>query len=135
MALNVRHIMARLCKAWKVTTYKELAEKLTLGESTPSSWATKNQIPYAACLKTVEQCGCSFDWLLFGEQAQSLAEPALQEAVAAALKTAHELDLIDLSNEVVIKALTKLLLRECKKKEWLVDQQPGEQKVSPAGEI
>jgi hypothetical protein len=117
MIINVREIVDRLCQAWHVPSFKALTAKLAVGDSTVSSWISKEKIPYKECLLTAQQRGCTMDWLIMGKQGQSLYEPSLIAAIKEGLETASEIELISEPNETAKTAIAKLAIKAYKRRE------------------
>ena len=115
MIVNTREIVGRLCEAWQVKKYKDLAAKLSVGESTVSSWVNNSRIPFNECIDTVIKRGCTLDWLIFGNHSQALFETPLQEAVKSALSEACDIELIDEISPPIINSIAKMALRDYKK--------------------
>ncbi|MFT4927307.1 MAG: hypothetical protein ACI8WB_003413 [Phenylobacterium sp.] len=115
MNSDVRQILGRLCDYWGASSYKDLAHKLDIGESTPSSWVTKNHIPFNECLMTVEKYECSLDELVFGIKRESINDQAMISAVKEGLEDAHELELVPQLDAKSSGALAILTLKAYKR--------------------
>ena len=115
MTVDTKAIVGRLCEAWQVKKYKDLAAKLSVGESTVSSWVNNSRIPFNECINTVSKRGCTLDWLIFGNHGQSLFELPLKEAVKSALSEACEIELIDDISPPIINSIANMALRDYKK--------------------
>jgi hypothetical protein len=99
--VDARKVLERLCTLWGASSYKELAQILEIGESTPSSWAKTGNIPFKLCIDTAEKYGCSLDDLVFGKKPQTVNEEILEVAVYKGLGDACELRLIpELDNKI-----------------------------------
>lgn len=71
--MNVEEILERLKTLTSSRTNKELAEKLYLSsDKVVSNWKTRNSIPLEVLLFIRKQYQCNMDWLLFGEQQETL---------------------------------------------------------------
>ncbi|MEE6030775.1 helix-turn-helix domain-containing protein [Avibacterium paragallinarum] len=71
--MNVEEILERLKTLTVSKTNKELAEKLNLSsDKVVSNWKIRNSIPLDILLLIREQYQCNMDWLLFGEQPDTL---------------------------------------------------------------
>ncbi len=116
MAINSRQILDRLCALWGVSTYKELAHVLKIGESTPSSWAKTGNIPFKLCIETVEKYGCSLDELVFGKKTQTVSDQVILSAVSKGLADAQELQLIPELNDTIAGAVAILTVKAYKEK-------------------
>ena len=115
MIVDTKAIVSRLCEAWRVTKYKDLAVKLSVGESTVSSWVNNSRIPFNECIDTVIKRGCTLDWLIFGNHAQALFESPLKDAVKSALSEACDIELIDEISPPIINSIANMALRDYKK--------------------
>jgi hypothetical protein len=114
--IDIKKILTRLCEYWEAPTYKALAPKLDVAESTPSSWVTKSHIPFKECLMTVEKFGCSLDELVFGIKREALNDQALISSIQVGMEQAYELELIEKADDKAAKALAILAVKAYKKK-------------------
>lgn len=115
MIVDTKAMVSRLCEAWQVEKYKDLAVKLSVAESTVSSWANNNRVPLAECIRTVSQRSCTLDWLVFGTHSQALFESPFKVAITSALSEACEVELISEISPPIINSIAKMALRDYKK--------------------
>jgi hypothetical protein len=112
--VNIKRIIIRLNKYWGASSYKELAHKLEIGESTPSSWVTAGRIPIKECLATVEKFGCSLDELILGKEPAKITEEAMQMAVKKGIHIAYDLQAIPKLDPTATRVLSRLIVKEYK---------------------
>ena len=65
--MQVKEILKRMKIVYNAKSFKELAQKLGVSESTIDSWRNRNSIPEKYILNTLHTQGINKDWLLTGE--------------------------------------------------------------------
>ncbi len=78
--MQVKEILKRMKQAYKVKSFKELAQKLGVSESTIDSWKARGSIPDKYILQTVHLQGIDKTWLETGEGEMYKTNERLQKA-------------------------------------------------------
>lgn len=65
---GIKDVLNRMKEAFNASTYKDLADKLGVSQSSIDSWRSRGAVPEKNLLKTSQMCGVSIDWLETGEE-------------------------------------------------------------------
>ncbi|PKH86234.1 hypothetical protein [Colwellia sp. Bg11-28] len=112
MTMISKDIFFRLMKENNAKTLKELSNMYGYKDNWATTTRKREGIPFEACAMTCEKFGVSMDYLLFGEESNSIDINELKTSITEGIFAMMQTDMIVLSKDVKISTMANIITSE-----------------------
>ena len=112
MTMISKDIFFRLMEENNAKTLKELSNMYGYKDNWATTTRKREGIPFEACAMTSEKFGVSMDYLLFGEDKNSMDINELKTSITEGIFAIMQSDMIVLSKDVKISTMANIITSE-----------------------